>query len=94
MTRLLQLFEMARRAKRMGNRNFATSKLGQELEQEINTTDLPEKQLNPGIYNPDGSPQTPPIPYENEFQFEKLYAWIEKLNRKKDQKNESIKPYS
>lgn len=71
MTRFLELLIFSLRAKKMGNRNFSSSKLGKELETELNTTDPIEIKLTPGILNPDGAPQEPPKRYEDEFLFNK-----------------------
>lgn len=66
-SKFLTLLLLSFRAKKIGNRNFPKSILGKDLEQEFNNPpEVPAIQLNPGIYNPDGSPQIPPIPYEVE----------------------------
>lgn len=70
-TRFLQLLELSRIAKKLGNRNFPNSKFGKELEAEIHTTDHVEREIMPGIFNPDGSPQIPPTPYEAGHAFKK-----------------------
>lgn len=71
MTRFLQLLEFQRLAKKLGNRNFPNSKLGRELETEINTMNVVELEITPGIFNPDGTPQETPKRYEDEFSFTK-----------------------